>query len=53
MLDGFTCVEKKVLDMHIPLASAKEMSLSPLSLVRLPSLCGRTILSSSSHSLTH
>ena len=44
MLDGCTCVEKKVLDMHNPLALAKEMSLSPLSLVCLPSPCGPTTL---------
>ena len=44
MLDRCACVEKKVLDMHIPLALAKKMSLSSLSLVRLPNSCGPTTL---------
>ena len=32
MLDGYACVEKEVLDMHIPFAPAKDIRFSLLSL---------------------
>ena len=42
MLDGCACLEKKVLGMHIPFVLAKDTSLSPFSLVCLPSPYGPT-----------